>query len=173
MQTLISPEGLATRIAELGQEIRTELGPEPITVICILKGSVIFTADLVRAIPGDVHLEFLGVSSYEGTQSTGHVRITHDLKGSIQGKNCLIVEDIVDTGLTLHYLLAQLQAREPRMLRVATLLDKPARRTCPVQADFVGFTIADEFVVGFGLDLDERFRNVPYVAIYEPGVDGQ
>lgn len=147
------------------------MGPEPITAICVLKGSVLFASDLVRAIPGDVRLEFLGVSSYEGTESTGHVRITHDLKSSIAGKHCLVVEDIVDTGLTLHYLLAQLRAREPASLRVVSLLDKPARRTVPVAADYVGFTIEDEFVIGYGLDLDERYRNLSEVAVFEPEVD--
>lgn len=172
MRVMFSPEVLASRIAELGPEIRSAFGPGPITAVCVLKGSVLFAADLVRAIPGDVRLEFLGVSSYEGTESTGHVRITHDLRSSIQGQNCLIIEDIVDTGLTLHYMLAQLRAREPSLLRVATLLDKPSRRTVDVSADFIGFEIPDAFVVGYGLDLDERFRNLPYVAIYEPAVDG-
>lgn len=172
MRTLLSSTTLAARIAELGPEIRQAFGPVPITLVCVLKGSVIFAADLARSIPGDVRLEFLGVASYEGTRSTGHVRITQDLRTNIAGQHVLIVEDIVDTGLTLHYMLAQLGARDPASLRVATLLDKPARRGAPVHADFVGFTIDDEFVIGFGLDLDERFRGLPYVAVYEPEVDG-
>lgn len=172
MRTMFSADQIATRIAELGPQIRQSMGPVPITAIVVLKGSVIFASDLVRCIQGDVRLEFLGVSSYEGTESTGHVRITHDLKRSIAGKHCLVVEDIVDTGLTLHYLLAQLRARDPATLKVVSLLDKPSRRTVDVQADFVGFTIEDEFVIGYGLDLDERYRNLPEVAIYEPQIDG-
>jgi hypoxanthine phosphoribosyltransferase len=167
MRTMFSAEEIAARIAELGPAIRAASGDVPITAICVLKGSVLFAADLVRAIPGDVRLEFLGVSSYEGTASTGHVQITHDLRASIAGRHCLVVEDIVDTGLTLHYLLGQLRAREPASLRVASLLDKPSRRRVAVEPDFVGFTIPDAFVIGYGLDLDERYRNLPYVAIYE------
>lgn len=167
MRTMFSADAIAARIAELGPAIRAASGDEPITAICVLKGSVIFAADLVRAIPGDVHLEFLGVSSYAGTQSTGHVQITHDLRASIAGRHCLVIEDIVDTGLTLHYLLGQLRARDPASLRVASLLDKPSRRRVAVEPDFVGFTIPDAFVIGYGLDLDERYRNLPYVAIYE------
>jgi hypoxanthine phosphoribosyltransferase len=166
MRTLFSPEAIAARVAELGPAIREAFGDDPITAVCVLKGSVLFASDLVRVIPGDVRLEFLGVSSYEGTESTGHVRITHDLRASIAGRSVLVVEDIVDTGLTLHYLLGQLRARDPKALKVASLLDKPSRRRVPVSADFVGFTIPDEFVIGYGLDLDERYRNLPFVAIY-------
>lgn len=165
---LLDSETLARRIAELGAEVRAAHGPDvPITCIAVLKGSVVFLADLIRAIPGPLEIEFLGVSSYEGTSSTGVVRITHDLHGSIEGKHCVIVEDILDTGLTLSFLRETLAVRNPASLKICTLLDKPSRRKVPVEAEFVGFQIPNAFVVGFGLDLDERYRNLPYVGIYE------
>ena len=136
---------------------------------CVLKGSFIFLADLVRAIGGDVKIEFLGVSSYHGgTRSTGVVRITQDLKHPIEGQNCLIIEDIVDTGLTADYLMRLLEVRGPRSLKLCSLLDKPGNREVEVPVDFVGFTIPDEFVVGYGLDLGELYRNLPYIAVYTP-----
>jgi hypoxanthine phosphoribosyltransferase len=165
---LLDADALATRIAAMGAEIRAAYGPEtPITCVSVLKGSVIFLSDLVRHIPGPVELEFLGVASYEGTRSTGEVRITHDLRASVQDKHVLIVEDIVDTGLTLAFLREAFSVRKPASLRVAALLDKPTRRKVEVEVDFTGFTIPDAFVVGFGLDLDERYRNLPYVGIYQ------
>ncbi|MFK7931357.1 MAG: hypoxanthine phosphoribosyltransferase [Myxococcota bacterium] len=173
MKTLFDASTLHNRIAELGAQIRADVGDEPIVAVCVLKGSILFTADLVRAIGGDVRIEFLGVSSYEGTESTGEVRITHDLRTHVQDTHLLVVEDIVDTGLTLSFLLKALAVRNPASLRVAALLDKPSRRTSGVQADYIGFTIEDQFVVGYGLDLDERYRNLPFVAIYEPDVDGR
>lgn len=167
-ETLISADRIAARVAELGAAIRSVHGTEEIILVGVLRGSVIFLADLCRAIPGDVRLEFLGVSSYEGTRSTGAVRITHDLEADIQGRHVVIVEDIVDTGLTLDFLLRQLEARNPASLAVACLLDKPSRRKTPVPVDWVGFTIEDLFVIGYGLDLDQRYRNLPDVAIYRP-----
>jgi hypoxanthine phosphoribosyltransferase len=172
VQVLFDAETLAARIAELATAIRNDLGDAPLVAVCVLKGSVLFTADLVRALGGDVEMEFLGVSSYAGTESTGQVRITHDLKASVRGRHVLIVEDIVDTGLTLSYLKATLAMREPASLHVVSLLDKPSRRTVDVHADYVGFPIEDRFVVGYGLDLDERYRNLPFVGVYEPAVDG-
>ena len=171
MQVLFDADTLASRTADLGRQIRADHGDAPIVAICVLKGSILFTADLIRAIGGDVRIEFLGVSSYRGTESTGQVRITHDLKTSIKGQHVLVVEDIVDTGLTLEYLLKALQVREPRSLKVASLLDKPSRRQGDVTADYIGFVIEDRFVVGYGLDLDERYRNLPFVGVYEPGID--
>ena len=132
-------------------------------------GSFLFMADLVRAIGGPVRCEFLGVSSYQGgTRSTGVVRITHDLKQPVEGQHCLLVEDIVDTGLTMDYLLRMLQVRNPASLKVATLLDKPDNREVEVKTDYIGFTIPDEFVVGYGLDLNELYRNLPHIAVYTP-----
>jgi hypoxanthine phosphoribosyltransferase len=169
LRPLIPEERLQARIAELGAQIREAYGDRPITCICVLKGSFIFTADLVRAIGGDVKCEFLGVSSYQGgTQTTGVVKITKDLSGPIEDQDVIIVEDIIDTGLTMHYLLEMLNVRKPRSLAVCTLLDKPANREVEMTADYVGFSIPDEFVVGYGLDLAELYRNLPYVAVYTP-----
>jgi hypoxanthine phosphoribosyltransferase len=168
VEPMIDAARIAARIAELGKEIRATVGDEPIVCVGVLKGSFLFLADLMRAIPGDVRCDFLGVSSYHGTASTGVVRITHDLPSNIEGRHVLIVEDIVDTGLTLDFLLRTLEVRGPRSLRVCALLDKPSRRKVPATLDFVGFTIPDAFVVGYGLDLDERFRGLPFVGIYRP-----
>jgi hypoxanthine phosphoribosyltransferase len=169
LRPLITEAEIATRIAELGQQIRADLGDEPVTLVAILKGSFMFLADLARAIPGEVRVEFLGVASYHGgTQSSGVVQITHDLRSPIEGHHVLLVEDIVDTGTTIDYLLRMLSVRGPRSLRVASLLDKPENREVPVEVDYVGFTIPDAFVVGYGLDLGELYRNLPYVAVYEP-----
>jgi len=168
LETLISAEQIATRIAEMGPEIRAHFGDEPIVCVGVLKGSFLFMADLVRTLDGPVRCEFLGVSSYQGTQSTGTVRISHDLTANIEGKNVLLVEDIVDTGLTLDYLIRTLSQRKPKRLAVATLLDKPSRRRVQVPVDWVGFEIPDAFVVGYGLDLDQIYRNLPYIAVYDP-----
>lgn len=169
LRVLIPEDRLQARIRELGRQIRQDYGDAPITCIGVLKGSFIFMADLVRAIGGDIRCEFLGVSSYHGgTRSTGVVRITEDLNNPIEGQHCLIIEDIVDTGLTLDYLLRTLEVRGPASIKVCALLDKAPRREVDVKADYVGFSIPDEFVVGFGLDLGERFRNLPHVAVYTP-----
>ena len=169
LSTLIDAEAIAARVEDLGKQIRETYGDEPITIIGVLKGSFVFMADLARAIGGDVKIEFLGVSSYHGgTRSTGVVRITQDLRHPIEGQHCLIVEDIVDTGLTMDYLLRLLQVRGPKSLKVVTLLDKPENREIDVEVDFVGFTIPDEFVVGYGLDLGELYRNLPCIAVYSP-----
>ena len=169
LSTLIDEASLQARIQELGAQIREEYGDEPITCIGVLKGSFLFMADLVRAIGGPVRCEFLGVSSYQGgTRSTGVVRITHDLKQSVEGQHCLLIEDIVDTGLTMEYLLRMLNLRNPTSLKIASLLDKPSNRKVEVEIDHVGFTIPDEFVVGYGLDLQGFYRNLPYIAVYHP-----
>ncbi len=169
LDTLIDEERIQARVRELGKEIRAVLGDKPITCICVLKGSFIFMADLVRAIGGDVRCEFLGVSSYHGgTRTSGVVRITEDLRAPIEGRDCIVVEDIIDTGLTLDYLLRMLQMRNPSSLRTCALLDKPTHREVALECDFVGFQIPDEFVVGYGLDLGEYYRNLPYIAVYHP-----
>ncbi len=169
LRELISAEQIATRVKELGLQIRADHPDQTITIIAVLKGSFLFLADLVRAIPGDVRVEFLGVASYHGgTSSSGAVQITQDLRASIEGQSCVIVEDIVDTGLTMDYLLRSLRVRGPRSVRIASLLDKPSNRETEVPVDYVGFTIPDEFVVGYGLDLGELYRNLPYVAVYVP-----
>lgn len=168
LETLIPAERIAARIAELGRELSSIYGDEPVTAIGILKGSILFMSDLIRAMDGDVRCSFLGVASYHGTESTGVVRITHDLDESIEGKHVLVVEDIVDSGLTLSYIREMLEVRKPASLRVVALLDKPERRKVAVAVEHIGFTIPDAFVVGYGLDLDQRYRNVPYIAIYNP-----
>ncbi len=168
---LSAPE-IANRIADLAKEI-TAAGPfeKPLVVVCVLKGSFLFFADLVRRLDLPCNCVFLGVSSYGGTtESSGAVRLTHDLTLDIADRDVLIVEDIVDTGLTMSYLLTILGARRPRTLRVCTLLHKPARKRVDVQLDYIGFTIEDVFVVGYGLDYDERYRNLPYIGAmrFEP-----
>ena len=169
LRVLIPEERLQARIEELGRQIRSDFGDRPITCIGVLKGSFVFMADLVRAIGGDIRCEFLGVSSYQGgTKSTGVVEITKDLSGPIEDQDCIIIEDIVDTGLTLHYLLEMLSVRKPRSIQVCSLLDKPTNREVEMQPDYVGFTIPDEFVIGYGLDLGELYRNLPHIAVYTP-----
>ena len=169
LRTLIAEDKLHARIQEMGKQIRRDFGDKPITCIGVLKGSFVFMADLVRAIGGDVRCEFLAVSSYRGgTKSTGVVEITKDLSGPIEDQDCIIIEDIIDTGLTMHYLLEMLSVRKPRSLHVCTLLDKPSNREVEMGADYVGFTIPDEFVIGYGLDLGELYRNLPYIAVYTP-----
>jgi len=167
LDVMYDEETLARRVAELGTQVRGWFGPdEVITVVGVLKGSFLFMADLVRAIEGPVHCEFLGVASYEGTRSTGAVQLTHDLRTDIAGKHVVVVEDIVDTGLTLQYLLRNLEARGPKSLRVVALLDKAERREVEVPVDLVGFEIPDAFVVGYGLDLDQLFRNLPFIGVF-------
>lgn len=169
LSVLIAEDRLQARIRELGAKIRADYGEDSITVIGVLKGSFIFMADIVRAIGGDVRCEFLGVSSYQGgTRTTGVVRITDDLRNPIEGQHCLVVEDIIDTGLTMDYLLKILAVRGPKSLRTCSLLDKPVHREVAITCDYVGFSIPDEFVVGYGLDLGERYRNLPYIAVYTP-----
>lgn len=151
----------------MGRHIRHD-HPDGVHLVCVLKGAFVFLADLARAIDGDVTLDFLAVSSYgASTESSGHVQFLKDLSQPIAGRDVVVVEDIVDTGLTLNYLLGALRARSPRTLRVACLLSKPSRRKVPVEVDYVGFTIEDRFVVGYGLDYDERYRNLPEVAVIE------
>lgn len=165
---LFTAEQIAERVAELGPAIRAATGEGEITLICVLRGSVLFLADLCRTLEGPVRLEFLGVSSYKGTTSTGTVRITHDLSVPLDGRDVIVVEDIVDTGLTLDFLLRTLAARNPRSLRTVALLDKPSRRKVEVPVDWVGFEIPDHFVVGYGLDLDQHYRNLPFVGLCHP-----
>ncbi len=161
---LLDAETIQKRVRELGREITEAFKGQALHLIGILKGATIFHADLVRAIGMGVSFDFMAVGSYgAGVKSSGEVRILKDLDESLEGKDVLLVEDILDTGLTLHYLLENLRSRNPRSVRVATLLSKPARRLIHVHADFVGFEIPDKFVVGYGLDFDQRYRNLPYI----------
>ncbi|HET9803399.1 MAG TPA: hypoxanthine phosphoribosyltransferase [Candidatus Acidoferrum sp.] len=166
VRTLIPAAKVQKRIRELGKQIRKDFPTEPILLIGVLKGAVPFLADLARRIPGEVTFDFIAVSSYgKDTHSSGQVKLNKDLDSSIEGKTVLVVEDILDTGLTLQYLLRILQQRKPKHLRIAVLLDKVDRRIANVHADYVGFPIPNEFVVGFGLDYAERYRNLPHVGI--------
>ena len=170
---LYSEEQLRERVKELGAQITADYaGKEPV-LASVLRGSYIFMADLTRAIDLPVTVDFMAVSSYgAGTKSSGQVEIKKDLSDSIEGRDLIIVEDILDSGNTLFYLMEILKARKPASIRICTLMDKPDRRTQPIVADYVGFTIPDAFVVGYGLDYAERYRNLPYIGILKPEVYG-
>lgn len=166
---LFSREELLKRIAELGEEITRDYNGKNLLVLAILKGAVPFMADLIQNIKMPLTYDFMAVSSYgASTTSSGVVRIMKDLERSVEGVHILIVEDIVDTGLTLKYLKENLSARNPESVKIVTLLDKPERRKVDVKPDYNGFTIPDEFVVGYGLDFNEQFRNLPYIGILKP-----
>jgi len=168
---LFDEVALAERIRELGQEITKDFAGKNPILIAVLKGSFMFMADLVRAIDMPCQLEFLGVSSYgDQTTSTGAVKITRDLEVDIEGRDVIIVEDILDSGLTLSYLKGYLQGRKPASIAICTLLDKPERRKAEVFPDYTGFQIPDAFVVGYGLDFAEKYRNLPYIGILRPEV---
>ena len=170
-QILYTEEELRQRVKELGCQITADYaGREPL-LISVLRGSYIFMADLTRSINLNVTVDFLSVSSYgAGTVSSGQVEIKKDLSASIEGKDLIIVEDILDSGNTLYYLLDVLRARKPASIRICTLMDKPERRAKPIKADYVGFTIPDAFIVGYGLDYAEKYRNLPYVGVLKPSV---
>lgn len=174
-EQLFSAEQIRSRVQELGRELNRDLGPgNEIVVVGVLKGSVVFMADLIRELSPEVTCDFLRLSSYEGgTESTGSVRFDFDLTQPIQGKTVLIVEDIIDTGLTMHFLLEALHVRHPRTIKVCALLDKPARRKREVPVDYKGFSIEDRFVIGYGLDLAGMYRNLPYVAALKPAVQAK
>ena len=170
-QILYTEEQLRSRVKELGCQITADYAGRRPMLISVLRGSYIFMADLTRAINLDVTVDFMVVSSYgAGTVSSGQVEIKKDLSDSIEGRDLIIVEDILDSGNTLSYLLNVLEQRQPASIRLCTLMDKPERRTKPITADYVGFTIPDAFIVGYGLDFDERYRNLPYVGVLKPSV---
>ena len=168
-RVLLSAQQIEKRVQEMGAEIARDYpGGEPVYLIGILKGACIFLADLARAIQIPARIEFIGISSYgKGKDSSGQVQLTKDLDVSIEGHHVILVEDILDTGLTLTYLMRLLKQRKPKTLRIATLLDKPERRRAEVHADYVGFRIPDEFVVGYGLDYAEDYRNLKDVCVLE------
>lgn len=168
---LISEEQLAARIKELGEQITADYAGKEILAIGVLRGAVVFMADLTRAIKVPVAIDFMAVSSYgSGTDSSGVVRILKDLDENIEGRHLLIVEDIIDSGLTLTYLLENLKSRKPASIKLCTLLNKPERRKAAVQIDYNGFTVPDYFVVGYGLDFAEKYRNLPFIGILKPEV---
>ncbi len=167
---LYSAEQIGARVEELGAEICKEYGDKNLVLVCVLKGSFIFAADLLRNIEANVRIEFLGVQSYgQETSSSGVVQITQDLTSSIEDEHVLIVEDIIDTGLTISHLLDLLSTRKPASVGVCALLHKPARTKIEVPIDFLGFTIEDKFVVGYGLDWGQRYRNLPFIGVVEHG----
>ena len=166
-QVLISEEEIRAKVRELGAQISADYAGRSVTLVSVLKGSLPFMADLMRAIEAPVQIDLMEVSSYGGatTESSGLVRILKDLSSSISGRDVLIVEDIIDTGLTLNYLLRYLRGKNPASLRICALLDKPARRLVEIPIDYTGFTIPDEFVVGYGLDFGEFYRNLPFIGV--------
>jgi hypoxanthine phosphoribosyltransferase len=176
LKVLLQRQQIADRVAELGKQITSDFSGESVIFVGVLKGAAIFLSDLARQVKLDATFDFIGVSSYgnrpsptqelkSGWDSTGEVRLTKDVDHSIREKNVILVEDILDTGLTLSYLRKILTAHQPRAFKMAALLDKPSRRKQPIEADYVGFKIPDEFVVGYGLDYAERYRNLPDICV--------
>ena len=168
-RVLFSRDQIQKRIAEMAAEITRDYADKTPLLVSVLRGSFIFMADLIRALPFPCTVDFMAVSSYgDKTESSGVVAITKDLSGDIQGRHVIVVEDILDSGNTLAYLLEVLEAKQPESIRLCTLLDKPSRRVKPIHADYCGFQIPDEFVVGYGLDYAEKYRNLPYIGILKP-----
>jgi len=165
MRPLFDESMIAKRIQELGAQITADYAGEPLLVVSVLKGAFMFTADLVRQIKLPVEVDFIGLASYEGTQSTGHVRITSDLSSKIEGRHVLLIEDIVDTGLTLDWLSANLKSRGAKSVEIMTVLRKPESAQVEVAVKYVGFDIPKDFVIGYGLDFNEKYRNLPFVAV--------
>jgi hypoxanthine phosphoribosyltransferase len=165
MDILIAAADIHDRVKQMAQEIHRD-HPDGVHLVCVLKGAFVFLSDLARQLPSTTTLDFMAVSSYgTGTKSSGQVQVLKDLGSSVEGRDVVIVEDIVDTGLTLTYLQDIVRARSPRHLRTACLLSKPSRRKIDVKVEYVGFTIEDKFVVGYGLDYAEQYRNLPYIAV--------
>ena len=168
IRVMISEEDVDAKIAELGRQISEDYAGKQVHLICILKGSVFFMCELAKRITVPVSMDFMSVSSYgDGTKSSGIVKIAKDLDETLEGKDVIVIEDIIDSGRTLYYLLEVLQKRQPNSLRLCTLLDKPDRSVKDVKVDYVGFAIPDEFVVGYGLDYAQKYRNLPYIGIVE------
>ena len=166
LRVLISSDRIRTRIHELGEQISRDYPDGPLHLICILKGATFFMSDLARAMKRDVYVDFMGISTYgKGKTTSGEVKVTKDLDISLEGANVLVVEDIVDSGVTLTYLMNLLEQRRPKSLAIATLLDKPEKRLRPVRVAYVGFQIPDEFVVGYGLDFAEDYRNLSDICV--------
>ncbi|HEY3927244.1 MAG TPA: hypoxanthine phosphoribosyltransferase [Candidatus Koribacter sp.] len=168
LKVMLSRDQIQKRVAELGASISADFQGQPIVLIGVLKGATIFLSDLARNIALDATFDFISVSSYgSGKQSSGEVKLNKDVDNSMEAKNVVLVEDILDTGLTMTYLLKVLRAHNPKALKIATLLDKSSRRILPIHADYVGFEIPDYFVVGYGMDADERYRNLPDICVVE------
>jgi hypoxanthine phosphoribosyltransferase len=172
-EILLDATTITDRVSELGAQISADFADRDPVLVSVLKGSIIFLADLMRAMELPTSIDLMEVSSYgAGTESSGQVRIIKDLSNPIQGRHVIVVEDIIDTGLTLNYLLHYLADKRPASISIVCLLDKPARRLAEIPIDYVGFTIPDRFVIGYGLDFDERYRNLPYVGVLKPSVYG-
>lgn len=172
-EILLGEEEIRRRVTELGRELVDRYGDRDPVLVSVLKGSLVFLADLMRAMEMPVSVDLMEVSSYgAGTESTGQVRIIKDLSQPIEGRHVIVVEDIIDTGLTLNYLLKYLADKGPASVSIVCLLDKPARRLAEIPIDHIGFTIPDRFVIGYGLDYDERYRNLPYVGVLKASVYG-
>ncbi len=168
---LVSEQQLKDKVAQLGAQISQDYADKDLVLVSILKGAVVFMADLMRAVTIPCSIDFMVVSSYgAGTTTTGLVKIIKDLDSDLSGKDVLIVEDILDTGVTLSNLVPMLKMRDPNSVRICAILDKPSRRRADIQADYIGFQVPDEFVVGYGLDYDEKYRNLPYVGVLKPSV---
>lgn len=168
VDVFLNEADLKAAVARLGAQITRDYQDKDITVIAIMKGALPFAMDLIRHIDRPLALEVLGCSSYQGTETTGEVRITYDVTKPMAGRHLLVIEDIIDTGLTMKFLLENLQARHPASIKVCTLLEKPSRAKTKVQIDYKGFVIEDKFVVGYGLDFDEKYRNLPYIGVMKP-----
>ncbi|MGE5529921.1 MAG: hypoxanthine phosphoribosyltransferase [Patescibacteria group bacterium] len=173
LQVLLTREEIASGVARLAGEVERDCRGRVPLVVGVLKGAVVFMADLIRAMRIPLRCDFIAVSSYgASTKSSGQVQILKDLEQSIEGQTVILVEDIVDTGLTLRYLADNLRARQPESLRICTLLDKPSRRLVEIEPDYNGFVVPDRFVVGYGLDYAEKYRNLPYIGVLKPEVHG-
>jgi len=170
-EIVLSQDRIRERIAELGAQISEDYGDERVLMIAVLRGAAIFIADLSRQVTSPIELDFMAVSSYgSSTKSSGVVRIIKDLDEDIEGRHVMVVEDILDTGLTLKYLLKNLASRKPKSLEVCTLLSKEGKQRVPISCKYIGFDVPDEFVVGYGLDYAERYRNLPYIGVLKPAV---
>lgn len=168
IRVMFTEEEVDAKIRELGEKISADLNGEPVKIVCILKGASFFACELAKRISASVFIDFMSVSSYgDGTVSSGVVRIIKDLDDSIEGENVLVVEDIIDSGRTLSYLVENLKSRGAKSVRLCTLMSKPSRRVVDVPVDYIGYEIPDEFVVGYGLDYAQKYRNLPYVGIVE------
>ena len=171
LKVLLSEQEIADKVAEMGKQISEDYKGGNLMLVTVLKGAVVFLADLMRKIDIHAEIDFMVVSSYgAGVKSSGVVKIIKDLDVALEGKDILIIEDILDSGLTLNYIKELLQSRNPASIKIAALLDKPSRRKVDLQADYVGFVVPDEFVIGYGLDFDEKYRNLPYIGVLKPEV---
>lgn len=167
IKVLINEEQINKRLDELANKLMEEYKGKDLVFLCILKGSVFFTVELSKRIKNNIQFEFLEVSSYEHNESTGKIKLNKDITGSIEGKNVIIIEDIIDTGRTLSFLKEYLLQKNPESLKICTMLDKPSRRVLPIEADYVGFTIENKFVIGYGLDDEQNYRNLNYIGYVE------